>query len=166
MFENPVYLRLPTENDQPYFANPSSAEVVMSVLVNAQKQGWLRLHGFVVLPDALEMVTTPIKQGVSGMVAYLQAETIPLITVLQPQTGLVWTSKYITLPLKTRSAMEARLRMMHLAPVANGITETAEAFPYSSANPRYTSTVVSYAGFTRQTSRDDTQPDVPASTPG
>ena len=43
--------------------------------------------------------------------------------------------------------MNARLNMLLLAPVAHGLTETAEAYPYSSANPRYRSNVANYAGF-------------------
>lgn len=147
MLDHPVYVRMPTEDENPYFKRQSAAEVVISVAMMAQQAGWMRLHGFVVLPEALEMVTSPIKQGVAGMVAHLQAETIPLLTVLLTDARFVWGRRYTQIDLTTQRALDARLNMLLLAPVANGITSTAEEFPYSSANPRYKSTVSVYAGF-------------------
>lgn len=147
MLEHPVYLRLATYEDQPYLKQQSAAEVVISVVASAQKQGWMRLHGFVVLPDALEMVCTPIKQGVSGVVAHVQAETIPLLIVLAPDAGLVWARRFTEVPLKTQLAMDARLKMLLLSPVASGIVNEPEQYPYSSANARYHTLVVPYAGF-------------------
>ena len=72
MFEQPIYLRIPTENEQPYFARHSCAEVVIGAVIKAQQSSWLRLHGFVVLPEALEMVATPIKFSLSTLVGHLE----------------------------------------------------------------------------------------------
>lgn len=147
MLDHPVFVRMPTEDEKPYFANKSSAENVISVLIAAQRQDWLRLHGFVILPEALEMVMTPIKQGVAGVVAHLQAETIPLLTVLLPEAGMVWARQVAHVSLTTQRALDARLQMMLLVPVANGISETAADYAYSSANPRYTASVTVFTGF-------------------
>lgn len=155
MLENPIYVRIPTENDEPYFKNRSAAEAVISVVVSAQKLGWLRLHSFVVLPDALELVMTPIKQGVSGVVAHIQAETIPLLTVLLPEAGMVWARKFMHMQLATQLALDARINMLLLAPVANSITDTAEAYPYSSASPRYAANVSVFAGFQKLPPADE-----------
>lgn len=151
MLDHPVYVRIPTENEESYFQNRSAAEAVISVVASAQKQGWLRLHGFVVMPDALEMVATPIKQGIAGVVAQIQAETIPLLMVLLPQASLVWGRRFSHNDLTTQLALDARLNMLLLSPVAGGIVTTAEKFPYSSANTRYSAMVVPYAGFTKDT---------------
>lgn len=149
MFEYPVFIRMATENEEPLLKNRSSAEAVISVVISAQMQGWMRLHGFVVLPEALEMVLSPIKQSVAGVVAHVQAETIPLLAVLLPNAGMIWGRKFTQISLMTQSALDARLSMMLLAPVANGIANSAETYPYSSANPRYASTVSVYAGFAK-----------------
>ncbi|RMF78567.1 MAG: hypothetical protein D6737_14335 [Chloroflexi bacterium] len=147
MFDHPVYIRMPTESNKPYFKNSSSAEVVVSALIGAQRTGWVRLHGFIVLPDALEMVCTPIKQGISGVVAHIQSQAIPLLTILLPDAALIWERDFVYTHLTTQRALDARLNMLLLSPVANGITQTAEEFPYSSANPRYQATVSVFAGF-------------------
>jgi hypothetical protein len=147
MLDHPVYVRIPTENEETYFRNRSAAEAVISVVASAQKQGWLRLHGFVVMPEALEMVATPIKQGISGVVAQIQAETIPLLMVLLPQAGLVWGRRFTHHALNTQLALDARLNMLLLSPVAGGIVTSSMDFPYSSANLRYSAMVVPYAGF-------------------
>jgi hypothetical protein len=149
MLDYPSYIRMSTENDAPLLNNRSSAEAVIGAVIGAQSQGWLRLHGFIVLPEALEMVMSPLKQSASGVVAHIQAETIPLLAVLLPNAGLVWARRFSQFSLTTQQALDARLEMLLLAPVANGIVEKAEMYPYSSANPRYAASVSVYSGFTR-----------------
>lgn len=149
--EHPVYIRIPTQNELPHLKNRSAAEAVISVLMSAQMRGWLRLHGFVVLPGALEIVATPLKQGVAGVVAHLQAETIPLLSVMMPEAGFFWAMRYHTVDLTTQLALDAQLQMLLLAPVAHSIVKTAAEYPYSSANPRYAASVAPYAGFQRIT---------------
>lgn len=157
MIDHPVYIRLKTENDRPYFENRSCAEVVIGVLMNMQQNGWLRMHGFVLLPNELELVASLIRQGVAGTVAELQAESIPLLSVLLPNSNFVWSTKFSHDTLKSKGAFDARLEMLRLSPVAHGITDDALTYPYSSANVRYKSTVTVYAGF----KTTGTLPDLP-----
>jgi len=147
MLEHPFYLRVPTDNEEPYFRSRSCAELVISTVMNAQRQGWMRLHGFIVLPEGLEMVATPIRQGPSGIVAYLQAESIPLLAILLPSAGLIWGRRFVEMPLETQNALDARLSMLLLSPVASGIVDKAKDYPYSSANERYSAMISVYAGF-------------------
>jgi hypothetical protein len=121
----------------------------------------MRLHGFVVLPEALEMVATPTKQGVTGLVAHLQSETIPLLAILLPGAGLIWEKRFMQIPLTTQRALDARLAMLLLAPVASGIVDMAASYPYSSANPRYTTTVSSYTGYEKPLDGAETAKTVP-----
>lgn len=150
MSNQPVYVRMPTENEAPYFKNRSCAEAVIGAVIDAQKDEWMLLHGFVVLPEALEMVATPTKQGVSGLVAHLQSETIPLLAILLPGASLIWEKRFMQITLGTQRALDARLAMLLLAPVASGIVEMSASYPYSSASPRYTAAVVNYTGFDPQ----------------
>jgi hypothetical protein len=147
MPNQPVYVRIPTENETPYFKNRSAAEAVISAVIDAQKHDWMQLHGFVVMPDALEMVATPIKQGVAGLVAQIEAETIPPLAILLPNAVSIWERRHSQLLLTTQRALDARLAMLLLTPVAGGIVDVASAYPYSSANPRYASSMMVYAGF-------------------
>jgi hypothetical protein len=148
----PIYLRIPTENEAPYLKNRSCAELVIGVVIEAQKQEWMQLHGFVVLPEALELVATPIKQSAPSLVANIQAETIPPLAVLLPEAVTIWESRFLQLPLASQRALDARLAMLLLAPVASGIVDMAASYPYSSANPRYANSVTVYTGF----GKDDT----------
>ena len=45
--------------------------------------------------------------------------------------------------------------MLLLAPVAQGISGTAEDYPYSSANLRYKASVTKYAGFSKSVPKDN-----------
>lgn len=147
MIENPVYVQLLTEDNAPHFTNQSATEAVIDTLIHAQNEGWLRLHGFVVLPDGLELVMSPIRQGVSGVIAHIQAYMVPVLSVLLPHAVMVWSPRYIYKPLLTQKALNARLKMLRLAPVAHGICDVAEEYPYSSVNYRYRECVAMYAGF-------------------
>jgi hypothetical protein len=150
MTNQPIYVRIATENEVPYFKNRSAAEAVIAAVIDAQKQDWMQLHGFVVLPEALELVATPIKQGVAGLVAHIQAETIPPLAILLPSATGIWEQHFMQIPLATQRALDARLAMLLLAPVASGIVDIAAAYPYSSANSRYLSSVKVYADFIKQ----------------
>lgn len=148
----PIYIRMPTESEVPYLRSPSCAEVVIGAIVDAQTGEWLQLHGFVVLPEAVELVATPIKQGAAGLVAHLQSETIPPLAILLPGASAIWERRFLQIPLSSQRALDARLAMLLLAPVAAGIADVAAAYPYSSANPRYTAAVAPYTSFSRITS--------------
>ncbi len=147
MLDYPMYIRMPTDKGAVFFAQPSSAEAVIASLITAQDRGWLRLHGFVLLPDALEMVASLIRQGVAGTVAQLQAETIPVLSVLMPTAGVIWASQYSYAQIKTQVALDARLEMLRLSPVANAVVDDARTYPYSSSSPRYRRNIAPYAGF-------------------
>jgi hypothetical protein len=155
MAEFPLYVRVPTEQEKSYFTNSSAAEAVIGAIINAQNQGWLRLHGFVVLPDALEMVTSPIRQGISGVIAHLQAEMMPVLNALLPDAMFVWSVRFQHTPIQTQKALNARLDMLVLSPVAAGLCEKAEDYPFSSANARYRANVAVYAGFARMLPLDE-----------
>ena len=155
LLEQPVYLRLPTENEEPLFERRSCAEVVISAVMRAQQSGWMHLHGFVVLPETLELVATPLKLSVSALVGYLESETIPLLGVLIPNTDLIWNRYFMRTPLETQRSLDARLKILLLAPVARGLAETAESYAYSSANPRYAGATSAFLGF-QSSHLDDT----------
>jgi len=150
MSNQPVYVRMTTENEVPYFNNHSAAEVIIGAVIEAQKQDWMQLHGFVVLPEALEWVATPTKQGVAGLVAHIQAETIPPLAILLPNATAIWGVRFMQIPLTTQRALDARLAMLLLAPVASGIVDMAAAYPYSSANARYAANVSVYTEFSKR----------------
>ena len=147
MVEQPVYLRIPTEDELPLFGNHSCAEVVIGAVIRAQQSGWMHLHGFVVLPETLELVAVPLKVSVSALVGYIESETIPLLSILLPHTSLIWNRHFMRSPLETQRSLDARLNMLLLSPVARGLVESAEAYAFSSANPRYSGTTTVYMGF-------------------
>jgi putative transposase len=154
MVNHPVYVRMTTENEMTLFRNRSATEAIIGVVIEAQKQEWMQLHGFVVLPEALEMVATPIKQGVSGLVAHIQAETIPLLAILLPNANAIWERRFMQIPLNTQRALDARLAMLLLAPVAAGIVDMAASYPYSSANARYAANVSVFTDFSKRSTAE------------
>jgi hypothetical protein len=158
MLDQPVYLRIPTENEQPLFERHSCAEVVIGVVMKAQEAGYMHLHGFVVLPETLEMVATPLNLSVGALVGYIQSETIPLLSILVPNSGLIWNRYFMRTPLETQRSLDARLNMLLLSPVAHGLTDVAESYAYSSSNPRYSGAISPFTGFPKSHSLPQTAP--------
>jgi hypothetical protein len=147
MDEQPVYIHIPTEDEQPLLNCQSCAEAVITTVIEAQKDGWMRLHGFVVLPEALEMVVTPLRQNISVLVGYIESETAPRLNALLPVSGMTWSRCFMRSPLENQRALDARLGILLLMPVARGLAEHPETYPYSSAHPRYIGATSPYAGF-------------------
>ena len=87
----------------------------------------MTLHGFVVLPETLELVATPLKMSVSALVGYIQSETIPLLSILLPDNGLIWNRYFMRTPLETQRSLDARLNMLLLSPVAHGLAENCRS---------------------------------------
>lgn len=157
MDEHPYYIRMPAEDEVALFGRHSCTEVVISTVIQAQASGWMQLHGFVVLPETLEMVATPVRLGVSALVAYIQSETIPLLSVLIPHVGMIWSRHFMRTPLETQRALDARLKMLLLSPVAQGLVESASDYAYSSANSRFSGFISAYEGFANKTSAKKAQ---------
>lgn len=147
MDEQPVYLHIPTEAEQPLLERQSCAEAVIATVMKAQEVGFMRLHGFVVLPEALDMVITPIERSVGALVGYIESETIPLLNALVPSGGIIWNRYFMRTPMQTQRALDARLGILLLAPVARGLVDTPAAYVYSSAHPRYSGSISVYTGF-------------------
>lgn len=158
MGDQPVYLRIPTENEQPLFERHSCAEVVIGAVMKAQQSGYMRLHAFVVLPETLEMVATPINMSVGALVGMIESETIPLLGVLMPNSGLIWNRYFMRSPLETQRALDARLNMLLLSPVARGLAESAAGYAYSSANARYSDVTTAFTGFKKTGGLPQTEP--------
>ena len=158
MDEQPVYVHIPTEADLPLLARQSCAEAVIATVMKAQEAGWIRLHGFVVLPEALEMVVTPLGLSIGALVGHIESETIPLLNALLPNSGDIWNRHFMRTPLETRRSLDARLGILHLLPVARGLVDSAEAYVYSSAHPRYSGTICAYTGFEGDSYGPNTKP--------
>lgn len=132
----PIYLRISTEAEQPLLRSQSCAETVIAALLQIQASGWLALHGFVVLPEALELIGTPLAPSIGALVGGIVAATAPLLDVLTPTSGQLWSRCFMRTPLPTARAFETRLSILLLTPVARGLATTPAGYPYSSAHPR------------------------------
>lgn len=147
MDEQPVYVHISTEGDLPLLERQSCAEAVIGTVMKAQESGWMRLHGFVVLPEALEMVVTPQERSIGALIGQIESETIPLLNVLLPNSGIIWNRYFMRTPVETQRSLDARLGILHLLPVAHGLVDAPEAYAYSSAHPRYSGTISVYTSF-------------------
>jgi hypothetical protein len=133
--EQAVFLRIDTANNQPYFANAASAELVVSELIAGKDKGWYELLGFVVLPCELQLLVLPRRVAASAITASLEAAVFPRLTALQPVAGAVFDTDIYREKVDCDEETRQRLRWMHLAPVRARLTTMANAYPFSSASP-------------------------------
>jgi hypothetical protein len=135
--EQAVFARIDTADSQPYLEGSSCGELVVSALCAGRDKGWYNLLGFVILPSEIQLLLVPGRLLVSSLVASLEAEVYPMISVLKPVGKAVFDADFYREKVDYAEEIRQRLRWMHLAPVRARLATLAEAYPFSSANPRY-----------------------------
>ncbi len=119
-----------TIHREPFFANPAFAHEAIDCLYRTQSLHPFFLYGFVIMPDHchfLLKVTAPaLVSRTIGI--YKSGLTFDL------GIGKMWQERfYIRLP----DAPSKTLHYIHLNPVRAGLSETIEAYPWSSAGGRW-----------------------------
>ena len=133
----PVHVWVFTAERQPFLAQPSAAEVAVTLLFEARARGEMRLHGFAVLPWALHLVATPQHISARALLANWMTETESLLRALLEVGGPVWhpaiTEEALSSPQKVREAVWT----VEQLPVQAGLTGQPSAYRFCSAHGRY-----------------------------
>ncbi|MDX2162987.1 MAG: hypothetical protein SF162_16850 [bacterium] len=147
MLNKPTYLRIPTEQDAPYFASASAAEIIVDRLMAAQRRGNLLLHAFVVLPNAVELIATPLGTDMIDIKDELQAHTAILLNILLPKAAQVWDRRFIVKWLDTQRALDLQLQVMACLPLEHALADQPTFYAYSWLHPRYKGCTSPYMRF-------------------
>lgn len=128
--------------EDPILTKPGCADVVVDALLWARNSGWWRVLGFVVMPDhyhaALALGNT---KSLSDAMWSIGKYTAARINRLLGRTGGLWEEGFYDHLIRDRDDFDEVLKYVHENPVAAGLVESVELWPYSTANCRYASDI-------------------------
>jgi len=124
-----------TSQWRPFFKHERWASLFLTTLYGYRPERFA-LHGFVVMPDHFHLLMTPTEsleravQCVKGGFSFRAKKELGW-------NGEVWITGFSDHRIRDDSDFEIHQRYIANNPVVARLVESAEAFPYSSANGRY-----------------------------
>lgn len=102
--------------------------LIDSVLV-LRTRGSFNLHAFLVLPDRVHLLLTPLDRELETVVDEIEAEFARHVDSVRR----VWESGFQRHPVRSLRDLERLRAHLHELPVRARVTDVAEMYPYSSA---------------------------------
>jgi 7-keto-8-aminopelargonate synthetase-like enzyme/REP element-mobilizing transposase RayT len=147
------------EGPRPILMNPKAAQIVVETLRWLRNEGRIRLLGFVIMPDhvdvalalcnnlRLEQVMHSWKRRSSRLIRTQIVGAVSNRDLEQTRTAetnrshesrhCLWQPGYHHHLLRDGRDFEQRLAYMHENPVRNGLVKSAQEWPFSTAHPDY-----------------------------
>jgi len=120
-----------TYNRRRLFQVERNAELLIETLQHYRAAGHYKLHAFVVMPDHIHLLLTPhetLERAIGlikGGFSHRLASKLP-----------VWQRGFTDHRIRDIDDFRIRRSYIHQNPVTARLSETAEAYPYSSANQK------------------------------
>ena len=122
-------ITLVTHQNRPVFSVSRMAERLIDTVLTLRTRGSFKLHAFLVLPDRLHLLLTPLDRELDTAVEEIEAEFAHHVDSVRR----VWESGFQRHPVKSIRDLERLRTHLHELPVRAQVTESAELYPYSSA---------------------------------
>ena len=114
------------------------AELVIASFLWARDNAWWRILGFVVMPDHYHLAICLLgTKTLSEVLHSISRFTANRINANLGRSGPVWEEGFYDHAIRDRVDFDGILAYMHDNPVKAVLTEAADSWPYSTANPRY-----------------------------
>jgi len=122
-------------NKKSLFQVAANAELFISVLKNYRKH--YLLHGFVVMPDHIHLMLTPVDISLERAMQYIKGGFSFRHAKESGSKMEVWQKGFTDHRVRNSEEYQTRLNYMHLNPVRAALSASAEIYPYSSACGRW-----------------------------
>jgi REP-associated tyrosine transposase len=131
-FDRTFFITTVTWQRTPLFRHAQPAELMMDVLDHYREQKKYVLHEFVIMPDHLRLLLTPLPeisvertvQLIKGGFSYRLGKA---------KRGLVWQESFTNHRIRDEQDYARHAEYIRLNPVRARLAEGAELYPYSSA---------------------------------
>jgi len=121
-----------THNRRTLFLVTATAELLIETLHHYRREGHYKLHAFVVMPDHIHLLLTPIDitlersiQLIKGGFSHRLAPTLP-----------IWQRSFTDRRMRDHDDFLTHRTYIHDNPVRARLCQLAEDYPYSSAHLR------------------------------
>lgn len=135
-----------TAGRDPVFLDSGNCEILITTLYYGCNQGWYGLLAFVVMPDHLHLICVPEKKNVSQSMHSLKSFSAAKINERRGTSGSLWQPSFRNFVIPSIGILINKVRYVHENPVRQGLAATPDAYPWSSANPKYATVLSRYLG--------------------
>ena len=118
-----------TYNRRRLFQVPATAELFLETLQHYRREGYYKLHAFVVMPDHFHLIVTPQGITIDRAMGFIKGGFSHRLASKFP----VWQRGFTDHRIRDAEDMETRRNYMHKNPVRAGLVVEAEMYRYSSA---------------------------------
>jgi putative transposase len=118
-----------TFNRRRIFQVAVNAELFLEVLQHYRREGYYKLHAFVVMPDHIHLLLTPQGAPIERVVGFIKGGFSHRMGSKFP----VWQRGFTDHRIRNREEFQTRREYIHQNPVRARMVEVAELYPYSSA---------------------------------
>jgi putative transposase len=118
-----------THNRRRLFQVSANAELLIETLQHYRRQGYYKLHAFVVMPDHVHLIVTPQGLTIERAVGFIKGGFSRRLASKFP----VWQRGFTDHRIRDAEDMETRRRYLHMNPVRAGLVAVAVDYRYSSA---------------------------------
>jgi putative transposase len=118
-----------THDRRRLFQVDSNSQLLIETLQHYRRQGYYKLHAFVVMPDHVHLILTPLGITLERAVGMIKGGFSRRLASKFP----VWQRGFTDHRIRDAADMEARRKYLVMNPVRAGLVERAELYRFSSA---------------------------------
>jgi len=118
-----------TFNRRRLFQVAANAELFLEVLQHYRREGYYKLHAFVVMPDHIHLLLTPQGAPIERVLGFIKGGFSHRMGSKFP----VWQRGFTDHRIRTDNEFRTRREYIHQNTVRASMVEVAELYPYSSA---------------------------------
>ncbi len=123
-----------THQRLPLFRKEERARLIISVLRKYEAQGRYELHAYVIMPDHVHLLLTPVDDiTVERAIQYVKGGFSFQLKRQEKWNGLVWQESFTQHRVRDRQDYANHVNYIHHNPVRAGLAREDWEYPYSSA---------------------------------
>lgn len=130
--DHSYFITTATQERRPYFRDGRLAQVIIDNLRFYRDRMGFQLHGYVIMPDHIHLLITPISCSISEIMRNLKSFTSKQIRETLGIKGPIWQPRFYDRVIRDEEQFLAALTYIHLNPVKDGLVSSPEDYEFSS----------------------------------
>jgi REP element-mobilizing transposase RayT len=110
-----------------------NALLMLGIFEEVRKTDAAKIFAFVIMPDHLHLILKPEKESLSKIMQKIKGKSSRLINQRENTNGVLWQKEYHERAIRDEEDLNEKYQYVIYNPVKQGLAETPEAYPYSSA---------------------------------
>lgn len=120
-------------NEQSVFVDDTDCQQFLDWLRDAARQYRVAIHGYVLLPNRVQLLVTPSDEpGLGKMMQALGRRYVPFFNARHRRSGSLWEGRYRTTVLDADAYFMECIRLLEYQPVKAGLSTDMASYRWSS----------------------------------